>query len=232
MNKGLNLVSQKWDDAYLSGKYANEKPIPFVSDILTTLKTYNLFNGYGLYAGCGNGRNYIPLVDAGLQLAGLDISTKALGQIKSKLPKNHNQLINDNFLEYETSGLFDYLVSIQVFQHGTEEETTQYYSKTASLLKPGGLFFLRVNSTKTQIVRSHTIIDTNIYGAKTITYTDGPKQELSIHFFSKNELEHITQDLFETVMPLREVVMDRELPEMGQWVQWEGIYRKHAKDSS
>jgi cyclopropane fatty-acyl-phospholipid synthase-like methyltransferase len=43
---------------------------------------------------------------------------------------------------------FDYLVAIQVFQHGAQPDTESYFARTAAVLKAGGLFFLRVNSAK------------------------------------------------------------------------------------
>ena len=38
---------------------------------------------HGLYVGCGNGRNLLPLLDAGLDLTGLDISRQAIAQLRA-----------------------------------------------------------------------------------------------------------------------------------------------------
>lgn len=228
MKKDKELATQRWDQEYHTGKYDGEGPVPFVSDILTTLETNNELTGNGLYVGCGNGRNYIPLVDAGLNLTGLDISPEALNQIKAKRPNNPNELVCADFLDYQPSKPLDYLVSIQVFQHGTQEEVAKHFEKTARLLKVVGLFFLRVNSTATQIFHKHEIIETSPEGGKTVEYTDGPKTGMDIHFYTKEELEHLTAGLFEPVSELSEAVMDREPPQSGQWVQWEGIWSKAA----
>jgi len=64
------LTASRWDDEYRNQRYANEPPLPFVSRILDTLRAES-DTGTGLYVGCGNGRNYLPLVDAGLDLFGL-----------------------------------------------------------------------------------------------------------------------------------------------------------------
>jgi hypothetical protein len=47
-----------------------------VDDIITAARDAGISRG--LYIGCGNGRNYIPLSEAGLDLTGLDISVTAI----------------------------------------------------------------------------------------------------------------------------------------------------------
>lgn len=226
MNKGPDLATQRWNQEYLSGKYDGEGPVPFVADILATLEDAGLTSGSGLYIGCGNGRNYIPLIDAGLTLTGLDISEEAIQQIQASRPASTNPLACADFFDYQSSEPFDYIVSLQVFQHGTQEEITKHFAKTTDLLKPGGIFFLRVNSTATQIFHEHRAIETSTEGGETIEYLAGPKTGLNIHFYTKAELEHLTQDVFQPIAPLTEKVMDRKPPQTGQWAQWEGIWRK------
>ena len=76
------LASQRWDAEYRNrkGRYVEEPPLPFVEHILTTFHhDPSLRHGIGLYIGCGNGRNYLPLVHAGLPLYGLDLSPESSG---------------------------------------------------------------------------------------------------------------------------------------------------------
>src|SRR6266480_5550060 len=79
---------------------------------------------------------------------------------------------------------FDYVIALQVFQHGAEADVTTYFTRVAALVRPGGLFFLRVNSASTQIYHAHTVVERNTMGGLTIRYDDGPKRGLLIHFFS------------------------------------------------
>ena len=66
-------VSRSWDDEYRRGRYRAEPPIPFARRIVDVLRDRpEIIGGKGLYVGCGNGRNYVPLVDAGLDVIGLD----------------------------------------------------------------------------------------------------------------------------------------------------------------
>src|SRR5437879_10254937 len=79
------LTALRWDTEYRSGRYADDAPLPFVGDILTALDDApTLREGIGLYIGCGNGRNYLPLVDAGLRILGLDLSLEALRQLAAR----------------------------------------------------------------------------------------------------------------------------------------------------
>jgi len=228
MKKEQKLATQRWNQEYLTGKYEGEPAITFVGDILATLENNNELGGNGLYVGCGNGRNYLPLIDAGLNLTGLDISPEALKQIQAKRPNNPNELVCADFLDYQPPSPLDYLVSIQVFQHSTQAEMAKHFKRTAQILKTGGLFFLRVNSTATQIFYDHEVLETSPEGGKTVKYTDGPKAGMDIHFYTKEELENLTSGLFEPAAELTEAVMDRKPPQTGQWFQWEGIWRKAA----
>lgn len=223
-----DLVTQRWDQEYRTGRYEGEGPVPFVGEILATLEANSLKDGDGVYVGCGNGRNYIPLTDAGLNIIGLDISPEALHQIEDQRPTMAGKLACVDFLNYQPTAPLDYVISIQVFQHGKQEEVAKHFSKSASILKPAGLLFLRVNSTATQIFHDYKVLETNPEGGKTIEYTGGPKAGMSIHFYTKEELTHLTDGLFEPVSALKEAVMGRKPPQTGQWVQWEGILRKSA----
>src|SRR5438876_12269945 len=72
----------------------------------------------GLYIGCGNGRNYLPLVDAGLNLYGLDVAPEALRVLARRRPAVSNHLICEDFAHFRSSIPFGYVIAIQVFQHG------------------------------------------------------------------------------------------------------------------
>src|SRR5205814_8186519 len=79
------LTALRWDAEYRRGRYADDPPLAFVEDILTVLDgAPGVRGGVGLYVGCGNGRNYLPLVDAGLRIYGLDLSIEALRQLAAR----------------------------------------------------------------------------------------------------------------------------------------------------
>src|SRR5215510_9080555 len=79
------MTAERWDAEYRGGRYAAEPPVVFVATIVTALSARPAVHArQGLYVGCGNGRNFLPLVDAGLDLCGLDVSAKALRQLAAR----------------------------------------------------------------------------------------------------------------------------------------------------
>ena len=220
------LAASRWDAEYRSGRYAGEAPVPFVADILAALEAHPAVRkDVGLYVGCGNGRNYLPLVDAGLRLYGLDLSLEALRQLaagrSTPLP-----LICGDFRTSTIRNRLGYIVAIQVFQHGMADDVATYFANVAAAQRPGGLFFLRVNAASTQILHASTPLERDARGSTTILYDAGPKRGLAVHFYGYEELTDLTRAAFEVVMPLREKIMHRAPPALGFWAQWEAVWRR------
>jgi SAM-dependent methyltransferase len=229
METESELTASRWDEEYRNERYANEPPLPFVGKIIDTLRPDpSAWGGSGLYVGCGNGRNYLPLLDAGLNLFGLDVSPEALKRLVQRRPALPPQrLICGDFRSFKSrEGGFDYLIAIQVFQHGDDAAVSAYLEKTATLLRPGGFFFLRVNSAGTAVYHAHTMVERNIWGGFTVRYAEGPKSGLLVHFYSQLELLERLQVAFVALMPPREEVTIRGAPQAGSWAQWETIWKR------
>jgi SAM-dependent methyltransferase len=224
------LTAASWDAEYRAGRYADDAPLPFVGRIVETLRADpSAWTGAGLYVGCGNGRNYLPLLDAGLDLLGLDVSREAIAQLVERRSSAASRVRCADFQTFRPPPAgFDYLIAIQVFQHGDEADIGRHFSKVAALLRPGGLFFLRVNSASTQIYHAHTVVEENAAGGLTTRYDDGPKRGLLIHFFSHAELFERLTPAFVSVTAPREDVTQREPPKTGTWAQWETIWKRRA----
>lgn len=174
----------------------------------------------------GNGRNYVPLVDAGLDLTGLDISPEAIQGLARRRPAQAESLVCADFRRLAPDRRFAYLIAIQVFQHGGDADAAAYFEKVATLLKAGGLFFLRVNSVATQIYHRHTLVEENDFGGLTVRYEDGPKRGLLVHFYSRPELDERTRGGFVPLLAPREDVTVRPAPQTGSWAQWESVWRR------
>lgn len=221
------LVASRWDAEYREGRYASEPPLAFTDEIVATLRAHpTAFAGTGLYVGCGNGRNYLPLVDAGLRVCGLDVSLTALRQLAARRPARPLPLICGDFRSFTCGRPVGFVVAIQVFQHGTEADAATYFDRVKTLLQPGGLFFLRVNSVSTQVFHRHTVLDRNERGGATVRYDAGPKQGLAVHFYAREELADLTGEAFEVVVAPREDVIMRSAPQTGFWAQWEATWRR------
>ena len=223
-------ISRSWDDEYRRGRYRDEPPIPFAGRIVEVLRDRpDAALGKGLYVGCGNGRNYVPLVEAGLDLIGLDSSAEALRQLAAGHPRVAPKLVRADFLDFGAERLFDYIVAIQVFQHGNGETVRAMFAHAAELLKNGGMLFVRVNSASTKVDHAHRVVERDDEGGFTVRYDEGPKAGLAVHFLSRPGLEDMVEPWFEVLAPATEETIRREAPGHGSWAQWEGIYTRRRR---
>lgn len=221
------LTAARWDAEYRRGRYAGEPPLPWVATIVETIRRdAHARGGVGLYVGCGNGRNYVPLVEAGLDLHGLDLSAEALGQLAARCPALAPRLWQGDVREFVPPAPLAYLIALQVFQHGDAGDAARYFARVAALLRPGGLFFLRVNAASTQVERRHAVTERAANGSFSVRYLEGPKEGLSVHFYSEAELHTLAAGAFDTVMAPREERIQRTAPETGFWAQWEVVFRR------
>jgi SAM-dependent methyltransferase len=216
------LVSSNWDRAYKGGKYDYEGPVPLVADVIDLISREGLQEAKGFYPGCGNGRNLIPLLEAGLHIEAEDISEVAIRQLKDKY-QGVKARVGD-FMFSHGSEQYDYLLSIQLFQHVDERGPQPLFDRAEEVLRSDGLFILRVNSIHTQIVEDHEKIGAASKGGFTIQYKTGQKSGQRIHFYSAEEIHRLTMGKFDIIMPLREEFMPRE--DGTHWAQWETILKK------
>jgi hypothetical protein len=221
----MTEVAARWDDEYRKGRYVDERPVPFVGDIATAVRELRPADDVGIYIGCGNGRNYIPLVEAGLDLTGIDVSATAIRQLAERRPDRVSRLVHGDITALPAGSKFGTVIGIQVFQHGCEADAHAHIRAALELLVAGGLFCIRVNASGTQLEHAHTVTETNDAGGFTVVYDEGPKRGLEVHFFGRAELEGLLGDL-DVVTPIRR---DRTYrPTTGHWDQWEGIWLNTA----
>jgi hypothetical protein len=217
-------VESRWDDEYRGGRYEGEPPVPFVQDIIEAARRHRPPNEVGLYIGCGNGRNYVPLVAAGLDLVGIDISRSAVEQLSERMPDRTSRLIHGGVSALPEGSAFGTVIGLQVFQHGTESEAQAHVRAAIDLVVRGGLFCVRVNAVGTEIEYAHTVLAESTGSGLTIRYDQGPKRDLAVHFFARDEIERLTENLV-PIMPLRIHRTLRRKPSAGHWDQWEGIWQ-------
>ena len=222
MNPSPDHQATSWDREYEGGRYRDEPPVAFVADILAAARRAGLTSG--LYIGCGNGRNYEPLVRGGLDLTGLDISDVALRQLSARMPERRGSLVHGDISALPEETRYGVVIGIQVFQHGHAEAAHAHLAAARPRVAPGGLMAVRVNAAGTDIAFAYRVTGRNDDGV-TIRYVAGPKAGLEIHFFGEAELRGLFAIGFEPVLPPRAQVTWRQPPEAGQWTQWEGIWR-------
>ena len=217
-------VAASWDAEYRNGRYLGELPLPFVAEIVAAARAHGLATATGLYLGCGNGRNYLPLVAHGLDLLGLDVSPIAIAQLRERAPERASRLVCGDLSALPVGARYPIVIAIQVLQHGDESTTHREVRRASALVAPDGLFCVRVNAVGTDLEHEHTIVERGADGRFTVRYRAGPKRGLRIHFFSARELPELLGEEFTLVAPLRRSVTRRSPPAHGAWVQWEGIW--------
>jgi SAM-dependent methyltransferase len=219
-------AESRWDEEYRTGRYTDEPPVDFIHDIGAAVRERRPVGEVGLYIGCGNGRNYVPLVQQhGIDLVGVDISGAAINQLRERMPERADRLLHGDISLFPAGTMFGTVVGIQVFQHGTEAEAHAHLRTAIELVLPGGLFCMRVNAVGTEIEYRHEVVESNRHGGVTVRYDDGPKTGLLVHFFSNAEIDGLSADLT-PVLPFRVQRTERQAPHDGYWDQWEGIWSK------
>jgi len=216
-----------WDAEYARGRYRDEPPVEFVADILAAANRHGLRRG--LYVGCGNGRNLLPMLDAGLDLIGLDISAKAISQLRQRRPDRVDKLLVGDLASLPAADRYELVIGIQVFQHGTRSQAHRHLLAAADRVAAGGLLCVRVNASGTDIEHDHDRIEEVADGSLTIRYQTGPKTGLAIHFFTAEELSALVADRFTEALPPRLHTTPRTPPSRGQWSQWETIWQRRAE---
>lgn len=225
------LDQTNWNAEYAEqGRYVGEDPIAFVDEIVEHVRQAEHQTNRpltGLYPGCGNGRNYIPMLRAGLDLHGVDFSEAGIAQLQARDPVAEDKTWVGRFEDIQAARVYDYLTSIQVFQHGDHKKAAQYFKQSHDILRPGGLLFLRVNAVGTQIQHNHEHVqggDRSVYG-RTVLYKAGPKIGQKIHFYSEPELGKLASgNNFEVVQAAEKVIETRA--DGSTWSQWQAIWRR------
>jgi len=156
-----------------------DPPVTFTYDILAAARAAGLVRG--LYIGCGNGRNYLPLVAGGLDLTGLDISAVAIAQLAARAPTRRDRLVCGDLKALPAEASYPLVVGIQVFQHGDRHDAHAHIRAAQQRVGPDGLFCLRVNTTATDIWPENEVTERDADDGLTVRYLAGPKQGLHVH---------------------------------------------------
>jgi hypothetical protein len=220
----VTRAAASWDAEYASGRYRDEPPVRFAYDVVEAARSRNLSRG--LYVGCGNGRNFVPMTEAGLELLGLDISATAIAQLRQRGPAATRLVVGD-LDALRSSARFELVIGIQVFQHGRRGQAHRQLAAAAAHVAPGGLLCVRVNSTSSDIRHDHERTET-AGGGFTVRYLGGSKTGLDIHYFTAAELEGCIPAGFSLVLPLRLDSTPHDPPAAGQWSQWEAIWERRG----
>jgi len=214
-----------WDAEYAAGRYLRDPPVAFVDDVVAAARRHNVREG--LYVGCGNGRNLVPMLAAGLDMTGLDISAVAIAQLRGRLPDRADRLVHGTVGDLPAGRRWPLVVGIQVFQHGDRDATHAHLRAAQLRTAPGGLFAIRVNAVGTDVWPDHQVVEQHADEGFTVRYLTGAKTGELIHFYGAAEVAALFDGWAAIVAPRLDST-PRTRPGVGQWSQWEGIWRAPA----
>jgi SAM-dependent methyltransferase len=100
--------------------------------------------GKALELGIGTGRIAIPLLKAGVNVQGIDISESMVAKLKAKPGGDKIPVTFGNFVDVEVGGKYSliYIVFNTFFSPLTQEEQVRCFRNVASHLEAGGVFVI------------------------------------------------------------------------------------------
>lgn len=188
MNEKLPNSGPLWDKKLKKGWGEGKQP---ERRFLEFIEKYKSEIGPNILdIGSGEGRQLMPLTNAGYNVTGFDYSKEGLEKTKKKQAKEKTDanLVRGNFHDLPfKDNVYDTVISIQAMQHNNWQGAEAAFSEAARVLKPGGLFFLRVNSEKNARQGNETIIKD-----KGVTWSRDEDGSPGIHHsFSFKELKEL-----------------------------------------
>lgn len=213
-----------WDAEFHRGRWASAKPIAFTGEVVAAARAAGI--GDGLYVGCGNGRNYIAMVQAGLDLIGLDISPVAIDQLADRLPARHDRLVVGDLSALPDGATYLLVVAIQVLHHGDRAQAQRLLTATCARVAPGGILAIGIETVGTDVYENHEVLERADDGSYTVRYLEQGRG-LTVHF---RTVQGVHAELTaaglvpETLLKPRSAW--RTPPDNGQTLELEGIYRR------
>ncbi|MBU4266845.1 MAG: class I SAM-dependent methyltransferase [Candidatus Altiarchaeales archaeon] len=183
MKEWDTIHKEKWSNV-------NEEPDPEVVKLIPILMRNGARDVLDL--GSGAGRNTLYLAKNGFNVSALDISEVALERLKEKdssIERVHGGM---NSVPLDDSSL-DFVLCTRVIQHGIMQEIRTAANEIKRVLRPGGLVFIIVPSTKDPAFSTGREIEKN-----TKVDIDRPDGNMPHHFFTREDFDDIFPD-FEIV---------------------------------
>ncbi|MBI3952430.1 MAG: class I SAM-dependent methyltransferase [Candidatus Doudnabacteria bacterium] len=210
----LTNVIKRWDFRHEQGWSEDKSPEPRLLEFVEKFREE--IGPKILDIGTGGGRHLVPLAELGYQVTGIDASKVGLEQIKKQLP--NADVVQADFRKLPfADGSFDTAVAIQALHNGRKESRAEAFREAARILKPGGLFFFRVNSI-TNLTQEGAV---ELPGEKEtwLREKDESGASVIVHRFSLEEIQKLADENgFDLVgSPVDEKVKPDGSTELGQW---------------
>jgi SAM-dependent methyltransferase len=220
----MTEAARFWDAEFDKGRWADAEPIGFTAEIVAAATAAGLTEG--LYVGCGNGRNYRPLVEGGLDLIGLDVSPVAIRQLAERMPDRRGKLVTGDVSALPGGTTYPLVVAIQVLHHGDRAQARRLLADTAARVAAGGMLAIGIETVGTDVDEPHDLIERADDGSYTVRYHGGFGGMMT-HF---RTIRGVHLELSEAGLVPQTLLRPRSAwrtpPERGQTLELEGIYRR------
>ena len=140
---GEFMVSSGWDAAYATGQAPWD--IPRAQPAFVRIAQRGLLKGRVLDAGCGTGEVAMLAAAHGADAVGVDISSQAIALARAKAARRGLNIrfeVASVFKLWNLNQTFDTITDTGMFHIFNDGERARYAASLASVLVPGGLFYL------------------------------------------------------------------------------------------
>lgn len=144
MNEGWDETFYRDDEKMKDAVFRiPHKDLPLFIQLLQDKRGKNILD-----LGCGTGRNILPLVKADFNVWGIDISTRAIAEAKTRLQEEHLQAdikVGDFYttLPYPDD-FFDGVLSIKAMHHARRNEIDNLIKELKRIMCIGGILMVEV----------------------------------------------------------------------------------------
>ncbi|MBI4178346.1 methyltransferase domain-containing protein [bacterium] len=197
MTPRTTLVKRAWEIRHRKG-WARLRPDPTIMGFIKKFKTRMGRTVVDL--GCGSGRHLIPLIQMGFEVTGIELTDTAIQQAKARLAREglKADIIQGDFHSVNLNRRrFDCALSVQSLQFGGWPDIKRTFARVAQMIRPGGLFILRVRSiriippTARFIREKHDLPESKRGVTYLRSYDTGCR--VKFHHYSKDELTYLAR---------------------------------------
>ena len=132
-----------WGEIFADPRMQRLPPNPEVMALLPELKAKGV--RLVLDAGCGAGRQLVPLAAAGFRVLGVDREWTVLRELNPRLCSLQDTawLAQGDLKSLPLpEGIFDFALSVNVINHGYARDMAAYCQELDRVLRPGGFLFI------------------------------------------------------------------------------------------
>ncbi|MBM2820331.1 MAG: hypothetical protein HW405_91 [Candidatus Berkelbacteria bacterium] len=174
LKKTYNKIAEDWNQDHLDDVWSVEAARKYGGMFKTGADILDI--------GCGSGLKSISLIEIGLDITGIDISSKMIGIAKKNVPKGKFEIMDMENITLEKK--YDGVFAQACLLHARKKDAPGVIKHWVTLLKNGGYLYIAVKESNKNI--NEEIVKENDYGYE---------YERFFSFYSKEEIEKYMADV-------------------------------------